>query len=51
MHLLDDSMTTLREGLMDEVHYHLVPDDAWNYFVKLYGISEGQDPIQRKVCY
>ena len=42
-------MTFLKENLMDEIHYNLVPEDAWKYFVKMYGIAEDQKAIQRKV--
>ncbi|XP_062923797.1 ubiquitin carboxyl-terminal hydrolase 4 isoform X1 [Mobula hypostoma] len=39
----------LKEHLIDELDYVLVPTEAWNKFVTWYGCIEGQEPIVRKV--
>ncbi|XP_041747245.2 ubiquitin carboxyl-terminal hydrolase 4 [Coregonus clupeaformis] len=39
----------LKEHLIDELDYVLVPTEAWNKFVSWYGCLEGQRPIARKV--
>ncbi|XP_078727360.1 ubiquitin carboxyl-terminal hydrolase 15-like isoform X1 [Lampetra fluviatilis] len=40
---------TLKENLIDELDYVLVPTEAWNKLVSWYGCMEGQKPIARKV--
>ncbi|KAJ7312134.1 hypothetical protein JRQ81_006477 [Phrynocephalus forsythii] len=39
----------LKEYLIDEVDYVLVPTEVWNKLVNWYGCVEGQKPIVRKV--
>ncbi|XP_067854552.1 ubiquitin carboxyl-terminal hydrolase 4 isoform X1 [Heptranchias perlo] len=39
----------LKEHLIDELDYVLVPIDAWNKLVNWYACVEGQEPIVRKV--
>ena len=39
----------IREGLIDELEYVLLPEDGWNAIVKEFGITQGQIPISRKV--
>ncbi|KAF3689814.1 Ubiquitin carboxyl-terminal hydrolase 4 [Channa argus] len=39
----------LKEHLIDELDYVLVPTEAWNKLVNWYGCLEGQRPIVRKV--
>ncbi|KAG7215057.1 hypothetical protein INR49_022815 [Caranx melampygus] len=39
----------LKEHLIDELDYVLVPTEAWNKLVSWYGCLEGQRPIVRKV--
>lgn len=39
----------LKEHLVDELDYKLVPEDIWEYLVKTYGLVNGQEPIARLV--
>ncbi|XP_048344665.1 ubiquitin carboxyl-terminal hydrolase 4 isoform X1 [Sphaerodactylus townsendi] len=45
----DSETQTLKEHLIDELDYVLVPTEAWNKLVNWYGCIEGQQPIVRKV--
>ncbi|KAM8866954.1 ubiquitin carboxyl-terminal hydrolase 4 isoform 1-T1 [Synchiropus picturatus] len=45
----DQETQTLKEHLIDELDYVLVPTDAWNKLVSWYNCIEGQRPIVRKV--
>uniref|UniRef100_A0A3Q3BCG7 Ubiquitin carboxyl-terminal hydrolase n=1 Tax=Kryptolebias marmoratus TaxID=37003 RepID=A0A3Q3BCG7_KRYMA len=45
----DQETQTLKEHLIDELDYVLVPTEAWNKLVSWYGCLEGQKPIVRKV--
>ncbi|KAJ7399050.1 ubiquitin specific peptidase 4 [Pitangus sulphuratus] len=48
--LFDDPETqSLKEHLIDELDYVLVPTEAWNKLVAWYGCIDGQQPIVRKV--
>ncbi|KAL7985942.1 hypothetical protein Chor_011108 [Crotalus horridus] len=48
--LFTDSETqTLKEHLIDELDYVLVPTEAWDKLANWYGCMEGQNPIVRKV--
>uniref|UniRef100_A0A8C4R1T8 ubiquitinyl hydrolase 1 n=1 Tax=Eptatretus burgeri TaxID=7764 RepID=A0A8C4R1T8_EPTBU len=47
--LRDSESQVLRDRLIDELDYVLVPTDAWNKLVSWYGFVEGQNPIARKV--
>uniref|UniRef100_A0A665WTE9 Ubiquitin carboxyl-terminal hydrolase n=1 Tax=Echeneis naucrates TaxID=173247 RepID=A0A665WTE9_ECHNA len=39
----------IKEHLIDELDYILVPTEGWNKLVSWYGLKEGQEPIERKV--
>ena len=39
---LEGSPDTLKENLIDELEYVLVPDEAWTKLVDWYGLTEGQ---------
>uniref|UniRef100_A0A672IQ94 Ubiquitin carboxyl-terminal hydrolase n=1 Tax=Salarias fasciatus TaxID=181472 RepID=A0A672IQ94_SALFA len=39
----------IKEHLIDELDYILVPTEGWNKLVSWYGLTEGQEPIARKV--
>ncbi|KAI7792214.1 putative ubiquitin carboxyl-terminal hydrolase 15-like, partial [Triplophysa rosa] len=39
----------IKEHLIDELDYILVPTEGWNKLVSWYGLAEGQEPIARKV--
>uniref|UniRef100_A0A672QAQ2 Ubiquitin carboxyl-terminal hydrolase n=1 Tax=Sinocyclocheilus grahami TaxID=75366 RepID=A0A672QAQ2_SINGR len=45
----DHESQTLKEHLIDELDYVLMPTEAWNKLVSWYGCLEGQKPIIRKV--
>ncbi|XP_047419402.1 ubiquitin carboxyl-terminal hydrolase 4 isoform X2 [Sciurus carolinensis] len=45
----DPESQTLKEHLIDELDYVLVPTEAWNKLINWYGCVEGQQPIVRKV--
>ncbi|KAM4612632.1 ubiquitin carboxyl-terminal hydrolase 4 [Polymixia lowei] len=45
----DHETQVLKEHLIDELDYVLVPTEAWNKLVSWYGCLEGQRPIVRKV--
>lgn len=46
---LDSETQTLKEHLIDELDYVLVPTEAWDKLANWYGCMEGQKPIVRKV--
>ncbi|XP_009332508.1 PREDICTED: ubiquitin carboxyl-terminal hydrolase 4-like [Pygoscelis adeliae] len=45
----DPETQSLKEHLIDELDYVLVPTEAWNKLVMWYGCIDGQQPIVRKV--
>uniref|UniRef100_A0A4W3JN07 Ubiquitin carboxyl-terminal hydrolase n=1 Tax=Callorhinchus milii TaxID=7868 RepID=A0A4W3JN07_CALMI len=45
----DVESQALKEHLIDELDYVLVPTEAWNKMVSWYGCVEGQETIERKV--
>ncbi|XP_040437629.1 ubiquitin carboxyl-terminal hydrolase 4-like isoform X2 [Falco naumanni] len=45
----DPETQSLKELLVDELDYVLVPTEAWNKLVAWYGCIDGQQPIVRKV--
>uniref|UniRef100_A0A8C3VI20 Ubiquitin carboxyl-terminal hydrolase n=1 Tax=Catharus ustulatus TaxID=91951 RepID=A0A8C3VI20_CATUS len=45
----DPETQSLKEHLIDELDYVLVPTEAWNKLVAWYGCIDGQQPIVRKV--
>ncbi|XP_065542960.1 ubiquitin carboxyl-terminal hydrolase 4 isoform X2 [Lathamus discolor] len=45
----DPKTQSLKEHLIDELDYVLVPTEAWNKLVMWYGCMDGQQPIVRKV--
>lgn len=47
--VLDPQTQSLKEHLIDELDYVLVPTEAWNKLVAWYGCIDGQQPIVRKV--
>ncbi|XP_035221338.1 ubiquitin carboxyl-terminal hydrolase 15-like, partial [Stegodyphus dumicola] len=47
--LRDDGSGEIKDHLIDELDYVLLPEEAWNLLVKWYGLTEGQQPIARKV--
>ncbi|XP_062338789.1 ubiquitin carboxyl-terminal hydrolase 15-like isoform X4 [Osmerus eperlanus] len=47
--LRDGDVLAIKEHLIDELDYILVPTEGWNKLVSWYGLSEGQEAISRKV--
>ena len=37
----------LKDHLMEEVNYSLLPKQAWDFLVSIYGLSQGSRPIPR----
>uniref|UniRef100_A0AAR2KES4 Ubiquitin carboxyl-terminal hydrolase 15 n=1 Tax=Pygocentrus nattereri TaxID=42514 RepID=A0AAR2KES4_PYGNA len=48
--LKDGDVLAIKEHLIDELDYILVPTEGWNKLVSWYGLTESQEPIARKVC-
>lgn len=44
-----DGQLNLKEHLIDEMDYKLVPEDIWDFLAETYGVTEGQEPICRTV--
>ena len=44
-----DNPGEIKDGLIDELEYVLVPEEAWTALVEEFGLTEGQLPISRKV--
>lgn len=49
--VLDGDVLAIKEHLIDELDYILVPTEGWNKLVSWYGLTEGQEPTARKVCF
>ena len=47
---VDGDAQSLKEHLIDELDYILLPTEGWNKLVSWYTLMEGQEPIARKVC-
>ncbi|XP_032361034.1 ubiquitin carboxyl-terminal hydrolase 15 isoform X2 [Etheostoma spectabile] len=47
--LRDGDVLAIKEHLIDELDYILVPTDGWNKLVSWYGLTENQEPIARTV--
>ncbi|XP_070611715.1 ubiquitin carboxyl-terminal hydrolase 15 isoform X15 [Erythrolamprus reginae] len=47
--LKDGDCQSLKEHLIDELDYILLPTEGWNKLVSWYTLLEGQEPIARKV--
>jgi len=39
----------IRDHMIDELDYVLVPEEAWGLLVERFGVSDAQEPIKRKV--
>lgn len=48
-HPADGDVLAIKEHLIDELDYILVPTEGWNKLVIWYGLTDGQEPIARKV--
>lgn len=47
--MLDGDVLAIKEHLIDELDYILVPTEGWNKLVSWYGLTENQEPIARMV--
>ena len=47
--LLKEDQSDIREHMIDELDYTLVPEEAWTLLVEWFGIVEDQEPVRRKV--
>ncbi|GIY57194.1 ubiquitin carboxyl-terminal hydrolase 15 [Caerostris darwini] len=47
--LREDGSGEIKDHLIDELDYVLLPQEAWDLLVKWYGLVEGQQPIVRQV--
>lgn len=45
----DGDVLAIKEHLIDELDYILVPTEGWNKLVSWYGVKEYQEAIARKV--
>uniref|UniRef100_A0A6Q2ZMB4 Ubiquitin carboxyl-terminal hydrolase n=1 Tax=Esox lucius TaxID=8010 RepID=A0A6Q2ZMB4_ESOLU len=45
----DGDVLAIKEHLIDELDYILLPTEGWNKLVSWYSLMEGQEPISRKV--
>ena len=46
---IDKSSSTLKNQLMEELDYFLLPEAAWKMLTSWYGLSQNSRPIRRKV--
>ena len=46
----DRARDVLKDHLMEELDYYLLPKPAWEKLLSWYGLSEGSQPIERSVC-
>ena len=47
--LLKDDGSDIRDHMINEMDYVLVPEEAWEKLVEKFGLSDGQQPVRRKV--
>ena len=47
--LFKDESSDIRDHMIDELDYTLVPEEAWTLLVARFGLSQNQEPIRRKV--
>lgn len=47
--VIHQAQNKLKESLIDELDYMLVPEEAWVKLVEWYSITDGQSAIGRKV--
>lgn len=47
--MTDNDPTQLKDSLIDELDYVLLPQEGWEKISSWYGCVEGQEPIARKV--
>uniref|UniRef100_A0A8C4ZHY5 Ubiquitin carboxyl-terminal hydrolase n=1 Tax=Gadus morhua TaxID=8049 RepID=A0A8C4ZHY5_GADMO len=47
--LRDGDVLAIKEHLIDELDYILIPTEGWNKLLSWYGLKDNQEPISRKV--
>ena len=47
--LFKEDNSDIRDHMIDELDYTLVPEEAWSLLVDRFGLVEGQEPVRRKV--
>ncbi|XP_060566738.1 ubiquitin carboxyl-terminal hydrolase 15-like isoform X2 [Ruditapes philippinarum] len=47
--ILQEGTDKLKEHLIDDLDYGLVPEECWQMLLSWYGLLEGQKPLPRKV--
>ena len=45
----EQDSSDLREHMIDDLDYQMVPQEAWQLLVENFGLTDGQEPIARKV--
>ena len=45
----DSEPGEIREHMMEELDYVVVPEEAWQVLIDEFGLTDGQEPIARKV--
>ena len=48
-HLFKEDRSDIRDHMIDELDYTLVPEESWTLLVEKFGLSQNQEPIRRKV--
>ena len=47
--LFKDDSSDIRDHMIDDLDYTLVPEESWNLLVEKFGLIQNQEPIRRKV--
>lgn len=47
--LFKEDSSDIRDHMIDELDYSLLPEEAWNLLVERFGVVEDQEPVRRKV--
>jgi len=47
--LFKEDGTEIRDHLIDELDYAMVPEEVWTVLLNNFGLTQGQEPIKRKV--
>ncbi|KAG9334935.1 hypothetical protein JZ751_006257 [Albula glossodonta] len=48
---MDGDVMGLKEHLIDELDYILLPTEGWNKYISWYGLVDNQEPIARKARF
>ena len=47
----NDPSGELKKNMVTDIDYIIMPESAWNKLVEIFGLTEGQHPVARKVIY